>query len=97
MRRLTAGLVIFALVVKVGSEAFTDLFTSATRQAQLPVCVSLCASAKYASLRCSFAPCSSKVWAANRLSTQEVSRASPRTIKVAAAIPAMLSIEMLTA
>ncbi len=28
MRRLTAGLVIFALVVKVGSEAFTDLFTS---------------------------------------------------------------------
>ena len=28
MRRLTAGLVIFALVVKVGSEALTDLFTS---------------------------------------------------------------------
>ena len=53
--------------------------------------------AALSSLCCSFSSCSSKVWAANRLSTQEVSRASPRTIKVAAAIPAMLSVEMLTA
>src|SRR5579864_8418373 len=33
----------------------------ASREAQLPVWVSLCASAKYASLRWSFSSCSSKV------------------------------------
>src|SRR6266478_670954 len=68
-----------------------------TLHPKLPVWLNRCASDKYASLCCSFSSCSSKVWAAYRLSTPDVSRASPRTIKVAAAIPPVPSVEMLTA
>jgi len=68
-----------------------------TLQPKLPVWLNRCASDKYASLCCSFSSCTSKVRVANRLSTKDVSRASPRTIKVAAAIPAVPSVEMLTA
>src|SRR5580700_2226580 len=68
-----------------------------TLHPKLPVWLNRCASDKYASLCCSFCSCTSKVWAANRLSTQDVSRASPRTINVTVAIPAVPSVEMLTA
>src|SRR5580704_6334841 len=64
---------------------------------KLPVRLNRCASDKYASLCCSFSSCSSKAWAANRLSVQDVSTASPRTKKVTAAIPAVPSVEMLAA
>jgi len=66
-------------------------------QPKLPVWLNRCASDKYASVWCSFSSCTSKVWVANRLSTQDVSRASPRTMKVTAAIPPVPSVEMLTA
>src|SRR5258708_4580237 len=68
-----------------------------TLQPKLPVWLNRCASDKYASLCCSFSSCPPKVGGANRLSTQDVSRARRGTKKVPAEIPAVPSGEMLTA